>query len=152
MVIKKVNSMNTTQIYIATKGLGGANYKKGRILNENNKPYVDVHVLNTTQNIATITDKNGEYEINYNPNDIIEISHVSFGKLTYPAEFLPNVLEVADSNKLSEVVLVSRTKKNNTKNILKKYIKPVAVSVVVIATIATGIIIYNKNKTVEVNG
>ncbi len=139
--------MNAVQLY-ASKELGFST-KEGTILDENNQPYTDVYVINKTRNLSTITNKNGSYRIEYSPNDIIEISHVSFGKKTYPADFLPKVLSIDKNyNELNEVVLVA---KKHPKATWKRYVKPVGIGIGLIALV-TGVIYYNKYKTIEVNG
>ncbi len=135
---------------------------KGKVVNENNEPYADAHIYNKTRNIVTLTNQNGEYRMTYYPNDVIVVSHISFGEVEYVAEMLPVNLVVNSVNNLGEVLITAKKKtpvttmpqktEKATENTFLKYLKPIGISVAVLSVVIGGVVWYQNHKTVEVNG
>lgn len=92
------------------------NMAKGKIVDSQGIPLMGAHIINKTQTknghkFGVTSSQTGDFSIEANPNDIIEVSYVGFKTVSYVAAQLPSVLAMKeDVEQLSEVVVTSKGK------------------------------------------
>lgn len=89
---------------------------KGSVINSDKKPLERVNIVNLSNKKGVSTDVNGYFELEANPDDIIQLSHVSYDKIDLPASMLTfPIIMTTGNNVLDEVVIEAKKSiKNNT--------------------------------------
>ena len=65
---------------------------KGMIVDENNEPIIGATILEKGTNNGTISDYNGNFILNVNPESTIQISYVGYDNLEFKAKSIPEII------------------------------------------------------------
>lgn len=119
--IKKATNCGCTTKKSNSCGCGNHNNKEvmtvtGKILGkETSEAMVEASVLNVNTGKWTVADTNGDYVIDAEPDDIVEISFVGKKPIKMPASQLNTVTELEDDGMLDEVVVNATPKSADKK-------------------------------------
>lgn len=107
-----------TALMFCSTSLSAQNVQ-GTIVDENGEPVIGATVVIDGTSIGTVTDMDGNYNINAKPGDVLKISYIGFGtqRVTVEEGVSPNISMATDTDLLDEVVVVgygTRKKSHNT--------------------------------------
>lgn len=83
---------------------------QGTVKATDGSPLIGAHVVNLNTKKGEVTDDNGFFIIEANPDDVLKISFVGFNDVTIPAVQLPTVLNMQDDKNVLDEVVVTATK------------------------------------------
>ena len=93
--------------------ISSSNYSSQIFNSITNAPFdTQVHILNLTNGQGTVTQPNGQFVIQALPSDLLQITHVGFGKVTVKASELTDKIVLDETSEdLDEVIISSKPQK-----------------------------------------
>lgn len=108
LLLKFIKVFTVLAFYCVSSAFGHAQTIKGKVVDVNNEPLIGVTIAVQNTTNGTITDINGEYNINAGADDVLVYTYIGFDTQTIlvGAQSVINVVLEEDNELLNEVVVV----------------------------------------------